>query len=210
MELASTLSFNAAARSSAKVDMGIEVDINVDATRPAVYDREENLAEPSQRHFAVGRITYPPTVDAEGKELSAGFQGWLIYFKTAVTKDDPMPIFNYWETHKTDFPSPTTADQFFDEEQWEFQRWLGEFTIEHTLIELKRYCDKRIEAEKDKGEEADKTEIEKLEIQGELTEGFLERRAIDYQLLADHPDLFEWTMSTLYEISESPDDGGEA
>lgn len=188
-----------------KVDMGIEVEINIDGTKPAVYDRERNLAEPSQRHFAVGRITYPPKVDAEGKELSAGFQGWLVYFKTAVTRRDPKPILNYWETHKMDFPSPTTADQFFDEEQWEFQRWLGEFTIEHILRELKRHCDRRIEAEKDKGGDPNQAEIEKLRIQRKLAEGLLARGSIDHQLVTDHPDLYEWVMSTLCDLSTSPD-----
>lgn len=198
-----------------KADLGIEVDINVDGTRPAVYDTEQKLAEPSRRHFAVGRITYPALFDDQGSEISAGFKGWLIYFKTAVTKHDPGAILSYWETHKMDFPSPTTADQFFDEEQWEFQRWLGEYTVEYTLEELGRYCDERLQARKKLAEQGDggradkekQKKIERLEAQKRLAEHCLEHNAIDYDLLKDNPDLFEWVLGTLYEITNTPEEG---
>lgn len=193
-----------------KVDMGIEVDINIDGTRPAEYDREKNVAQPSQRHFAVGKITYPATVDAEGNELPRT-DGWLIYFKAAVTKDDPGPVLSYWETHKMDFPVPPTADQFFDEEQWELQRWLGEFTIKHTLLELKRYCEEKINKikEKEKKSGGNEAEIQKLEIQKKLVEEWLDHEAIDFDTLSKHPDVFDWLMSTLYDISKGLADRGE-
>jgi hypothetical protein len=76
-----------------------------------------------------------------------------------------------------DFPSPSTADQFFDEEQWEFQRWLGEFTVEDTLDQLRRYCDERIKA----GGISEK-KIESLKDQMKLAEGCLERQTLDYDL----------------------------
>ena len=194
-----------------KADRGIEVDINIDGTRPAKYDREKNVAEPSQRHFAVGKITYPATVDAEGKQLPET-DGWLIYFKAAVTKDDPGPILSYWETHKMDFPVPPTADQFFDEEQWELQRWLGEYTIEHTLLELKSYCGEKID--KIKGKErksgSDYAEIRKLKtLKKKLVEKWLDHKAIDYDILSNNPEVFEWLMSTLYEISKGPNGKSE-
>jgi hypothetical protein len=186
-----------------KVDLGIEVDINVDGTKPALYDRENELAEPSQRHFAVGKIAYPPTFDDQGTQLSDGFMGWLIYFKTAVTKRDPKPILNYWETHKMDFPSPSTVDQFFDEEQWEFQRWLGEFTVEDTLRELRRYCEEKIRTLHGEWEDDTLEEIEELDHQMKLAEACLRRDAEYYGLLDDprYPDPFEVVMSMLYEIS---------
>jgi hypothetical protein len=180
-----------------KADLGIEVRINADGTRPAQYDREKKLAEPSQRHFAVGTIEYPATYDDENNQILPESKGWLVYFKTAVTEHDPEPILTYWRTHKMDFPSPSTADQFFDEEQWEFQRWLGEFTVEDMLEELRRYCDERIEA----GGVGDE-EIESLKDQRKLAEGCLEHQILDYELLAKKPGLFDEVMSTLCEISE--------
>jgi hypothetical protein len=192
-----------------KADLGIDVDINVDGTRPAVYDTEKKLAEPSQRHFAVGRITYPATFDDEGNQLSAGSKGWLVYFKSAVTKDDPGAILGYWNTHKMDFPIPSTGDQFFDEEQWEYQRWLGELTIRHTLEGLKQYCDESIKAEQANPGGADQDKIDRLEAQRGLAERCLEHDAIDYGLLYDNPDLPEWVLGTLYKISKMSDESSE-
>jgi hypothetical protein len=192
-----------------QADLGIKVDINAGGTKPAVYDTEKKLAEPSQRHFAVGRITYPAVFDDEGRKRSDGFEGWLIYFKTAVTKDDPWAIWSYWNTHKMDFPSPSTGDQFFDEEQWEFQRWLGEFTIQHTLEELKRHCDERIKAEQEHPGGADQDKIDQLKAQRDLAKACLEDNAINYGLLESNPALLEWVLGTLYEISKTSDQSSE-
>jgi len=174
-----------------KVDLGIEVDIHVDGIKPAEYDREKNAAKPSERHFAVGKITYPATFDAEGNKVLPKQEGWLIYFAPAVTKQDPGAILGYWETHKMEFPIPATADQFFDEEQWEVQRWLGEITVEHTLQDLKSYYEEKV-----KGEDAP-VASEKLGFLKEL----LDNRRIDFDVLAKHPQLIEEFMNALYTIS---------
>jgi len=49
----------------------------------------------------------------------------LLYIKAAVIGDEPRDILNYRETNLS-FPQQTTADQFFNEAQWESYRKLGE------------------------------------------------------------------------------------
>jgi hypothetical protein len=111
-----------------KIDFGVEVDIDVESLKPGSFDREEKTSTESQSHFAIGKITYPPTPD-HPKEL----EGWLIYFRPSVVKGDPASILKYWQRYPLDFPHPSTADQFFDEEQFEIQRLLGEWTVASTL-----------------------------------------------------------------------------
>lgn len=54
-----------------------------------------------------------------------GTRGKLLYVKPTLTGDEPVDVTQYHANHP-DFPHETTADQFFDEEQWESYRALGE------------------------------------------------------------------------------------
>jgi len=65
-------------------------------------------------HGAVGRIEY----DRKGPH------GAIIYLKSSMTGDEWPDIRQYADTHE-DFPQETTADQFFDENQFEAYRHLG-------------------------------------------------------------------------------------
>lgn len=115
-----------------KIDLGIEVEINVEDLKPETYDTEKKTASESKSHFAIGTITYPPTKDNPKPE-----KGWLIYLKPAIVAGDPAPLLKFWERNKMDFPHPSTADQFFDEEQFENQRLLGEHTVASAWKEIK-------------------------------------------------------------------------
>jgi hypothetical protein len=118
------------------IDLGIEVRINVEGLQPEEYDPEKKTSKPCKRRFAIGKILYPKTKKHPAQA------GWLIYLRPSVVEGDPAPILKYWERHKLDFPHPTTTDQFFDEEQFEIQRMLGEWTVtsvlKQTLKDLKR------------------------------------------------------------------------
>ena len=48
----------------------------------------------------------------------------LVYVKPTILCDEPVDILNY-HAGNSDFPQQTTADQFFDEAQWESYRELG-------------------------------------------------------------------------------------
>jgi hypothetical protein len=62
----------------------------------------------------VGRIDYPD-----------GATGWLIYIKLSVTGNEADYVLDYRRRHP-DFPHQSTADQVFDEQQFEAYRCLGE------------------------------------------------------------------------------------
>lgn len=63
---------------------------------------------------AVGRIQY----------YDGGPDGAIIYLKSSMMGDEWPDIRQYADTHP-DFPHETTADQFFDENQFEAYRHLG-------------------------------------------------------------------------------------
>jgi hypothetical protein len=106
----------AAAMRKCYTDFGVEIRFTtkVDDIRPQYekdVPKEEWLAV---RHYAIAEIIYP------GK----GKPGTLIYWKTSMIADMPTDIVQYRRAHE-DFPHQTTADQFFDESQFESYRHLG-------------------------------------------------------------------------------------
>ncbi|HSF83252.1 MAG TPA: hypothetical protein VLA49_18580 [Anaerolineales bacterium] len=187
-----------------KMDFGIEVEINIQGLKPTKYDRENKEAEPSKRHFAVGKITYPAYQSEDGTEHLKE-EGWLIFFKPAVTNEDPASILNYWEKRKLDFPHPSTADQFFDEEQFEIQRHLGEWTITHTLQNLLDYYKGKIAAleGETKARSRFKGESWKLEMRRGFVEKLVEQGEIDFETLFGDTSMFEDLLQALMEISEA-------
>jgi hypothetical protein len=74
----------------------------------------------SRVHGALARVTYPPAADGTQKD-----PGWLLYVKASLDGDEPADVLQYHTDHPL-FPQESTADQFFDEAQWESYRCLGE------------------------------------------------------------------------------------
>ncbi|KAA3643874.1 MAG: hypothetical protein DWQ07_17310 [Chloroflexi bacterium] len=132
-----------------QTDFGVDVNIDVDALKPLTKDTGKHKSGMSQKHCSIGDITYPANPDRGLGEM----KGWLVLIKPTVTGDEPATIKKYWETHKEEFPHPTTGDQFFDEIQFEAQRRLGEVTIEHILDDLSAYYKDQIKKRKDKMKE---------------------------------------------------------
>ena len=91
----------------ADIDMGITIDIDLNQIR----NRENGR---SQSHWALGIIKY------NKNEI-----GHLLYLKSSLTGDENEYIKAYHQKNST-FPDQTTADQFFDETQFECYRSLGE------------------------------------------------------------------------------------
>lgn len=71
---------------------------------------------------ALARITYP--ADGELEEKPA----WLLVIKPRLTFAEPPELLAYYHRSGTPptFPQQSTGDQFFDEDQWEAYRRLGE------------------------------------------------------------------------------------
>ncbi len=110
------------------VDENVKVRIDLDDLRAR---GEEKLAG---SHYAVGRIDYPkaaapisageaghPAADPD----SRGGEGWLLYLRPSLTGDEPAPVFSY-RAGNPQFPHQTTADQFYDDDQFESYRALGQ------------------------------------------------------------------------------------
>jgi hypothetical protein len=95
----------------ARIDLGINITIDLTDLRPA----PENHGY-TQAHFVEGTIHYP---DDE--------PGTLLYIKTTLTGEEPEDLLAYRRMHAS-FPDETTADQFFDEDQFESYRKLGELS----------------------------------------------------------------------------------
>jgi hypothetical protein len=54
-----------------------------------------------------------------------GRSSLLLYLKASLTQDETEDVLNYHAAH-LEFPHESTGDQFFEEEQWESYRKLGE------------------------------------------------------------------------------------
>ncbi|MBX3732509.1 MAG: patatin-like phospholipase family protein [Verrucomicrobiae bacterium] len=90
-------------------DFGVEVEIDFAPLRPGPNGL-------SAQHVAVGTIHY------DG--LGGADKGTLLYVKPVLTGDEPCDVAQY-RTLNPEFPQQTTADQFYDEAQWESYRRLG-------------------------------------------------------------------------------------
>jgi hypothetical protein len=102
----------AEAMRQAYIDEGVQIDIDLGRIRL------QPDASTSRCHFAVGKITYPAS-----KEKKAS-HGWLIVLKSSMTGNEPESVKTYRQQYP-EFPHQTTADQFFDDAQFESYRELG-------------------------------------------------------------------------------------
>jgi hypothetical protein len=107
----------------ARIDLGINIDIDLSNLRPDEKNRY------TKAYFVKGTIQYP---DSE--------EGTLFYIKTTMTGTEPEELLAYRRKSST-FPDETTADQFFNEEQFESYRKLGEWIGE-------KFCSEKVKDDK--------------------------------------------------------------
>jgi hypothetical protein len=109
------------------IDLGIRIEINLDAIRLRASAEEGAKGGVSGAHWAVGTITYPGNDGNSQAET-----GYLLYLKSSFTGDEDEMIREYRHRNPT-FPHQSTADQFFDEDQFEAYRALGQHIAEGAL-----------------------------------------------------------------------------
>lgn len=102
-------------------DFGAQIDIDIGPLAP-------NAAGVSSQHCVVGKITYAAETDGGLKD-----RGWLLYIKSSLTGDEPEDVLQYKKANDA-FPHQSTADQFFDEPQFESYRELGRH-VGHRVFE---------------------------------------------------------------------------
>src|SRR5262249_14806143 len=100
----------------ARIDLGVEIDIRLDDFR-----LDEHGC--SRQHCAFGRILYP---SSEGAPPEVGY---LLYVKASLTRDEDGVVAEY-RCRSPEFPHESTADQFFDERQFEAYRSLGYHAVD--------------------------------------------------------------------------------
>lgn len=91
----------------------------------AGYPRRVKLAK---KGHIVGTVTY-----------ADGSKGTLVYLKTTLIDGMSLELLGYKSAHP-DFPDETTADQFFDEDQFEAYRELG-YRIASAMIDQAKLAD---------------------------------------------------------------------
>jgi hypothetical protein len=104
----------------ASIDLGIRIEINLEPLR----GRADGT---SKSHCAIGTIDYPPPPGGTERET-----GRLLYIKASVDGEENETIREYRARHP-DFPHESTADQVFEEDQFEAYRALG-FHIGEKLL----------------------------------------------------------------------------
>ncbi|MBI5660162.1 MAG: hypothetical protein HZC43_11585 [Nitrosomonadales bacterium] len=108
------------------IDFGAGIAIHLDALSA---DQDGNC----QSCFALGDIAYPPEDgQKQGGSIGQGNWGVLLYIKPSLVKNMPEDIRQYAKANPG-FPHQTTADQFFDEAQFESYRHLGRFLMNNVL-----------------------------------------------------------------------------
>lgn len=95
-----------------RVDFGAVVTIDIAPLIPHRSSKAEEIAA-AETACITGRIVYADHTEAE-----------LYYIKTTFFQDLPADLFAYKKSNPA-FPDETTADQFFDEKQFEAYRELG-------------------------------------------------------------------------------------
>lgn len=96
-----------------RADFGVEIDLKTDALHVS------GASDRSNAHVALGTIRYPKREDEE-----EAFEGKILYIKSTLTGDEPADVQSYERAH-VEFPHESTADQWFDESQFESYRKLG-------------------------------------------------------------------------------------
>jgi hypothetical protein len=102
----------------------IRTDMGISIVFPDGLPTPRNVAK-SGRHIAMGTINYS---DVDGKDTD----GQIIYIKPVISGDEPLDVLRYYAANrkpKGPFPHQSTADQFFDEAQFESYRMLGYHSV---------------------------------------------------------------------------------
>jgi len=121
----------------ARTDFGARIEIDYGAIRPADGGRQ------SEQNFVTGTIYYDP--------MNSQDTGTLILIKASMPKREvpagapdkpserklPDDVWRYYDQHQT-FPHQSTADQWFDELQFESYRALGEYLGVQAAAEIER------------------------------------------------------------------------
>ena len=104
----------------------IEIDLGIPIKFKNNEIRMESGSVKANLRCAIAEIEYQCV---DGPTCS---RGELIYIKAGLNGQEPPDVRQYAKTHST-FPHESTANQFFNESQFESYRHLGSFTIDQIV-----------------------------------------------------------------------------
>ncbi|HEX5602812.1 MAG TPA: hypothetical protein VFX63_09690, partial [Pyrinomonadaceae bacterium] len=102
-----------------RIDLGVPIEFTA---MPIFSPDSKDFDKKKGMYWAMGRIRYS-CIDGKVQD------GLLIYIKPAVYGGEPGDVLEYKKSHPT-FPHQSTADQFFDEPQFESYRILGSHVMD--------------------------------------------------------------------------------
>jgi len=106
----------------------IQIDLGV----PIVFDDQVHMKaglHRSNKYCAVARIGYHYVDDPGPGQKTEDLVGYLVYVKPCLNGTEPMDVQQYAKVHDS-FPHESTANQFFDEPQFESHRKLAYHEIQ--------------------------------------------------------------------------------
>jgi hypothetical protein len=122
-----------------RIDLGIPIEFEPPFP---ILPRPASEEKGTGGYCAVGDIHYEAVDAAPGERADAPggehvrdkLTGYIVYLKPTIYGTEPRDIYNYAMSHP-DFPHESTADQFFDEPQFESHRMLGYYILEQLFEE---------------------------------------------------------------------------
>jgi len=103
----------------AGIDLGVKIE-------PPLEELRRDEVGNSRSHFLLSRVDYEPQKKENDPSKKVGF---LLYIKSSMTGNESEFLQKYRAEHPS-FPHESTADQLFDESQFEAYRALGEHVAE--------------------------------------------------------------------------------
>jgi hypothetical protein len=115
-----------------RIDFGAEINL-VDGVQDFIKVSGGKLAKV---HYARGTIRYKAKhlqmLGWTDAEITAGSEGTIVWIKPVVTARDSVDVRQY-KLENSVFPQQTTADQWYDESQFESYRSLGYQSLKELL-----------------------------------------------------------------------------
>jgi hypothetical protein len=104
-----------------RIDFGVDITLDIEGL--------QRVGGAAKRHAIVGTITYAAPHTTRLGWGPGVHQGTIVWVKPALLAKDPADVRQYG-LQQTVFPQQSTADQWFDEAQFESYRRLGEYCAE--------------------------------------------------------------------------------
>jgi hypothetical protein len=112
-----------------QIDLGVPIEFE---GAPGTIEQADlkmvKGANLNNRYCAVARLRYHCVDSVPAGMTVDEFDGYLVYIKASLRGQEPVDVIQYAKTHEQ-FPHESTADQFFNEPQFESYRKLGSFIL---------------------------------------------------------------------------------